>query len=338
MKTLSLVVLSAVFVAQSAQAWFVDLGVTPGGDGVIVIGPGDGSSRDRGYQNGSDYDPRWDRRDDGNWDRRDDQSWGRGSGGDLRIGSTVYTRGGSRGTIRGVFGDGALSVEINGSLYNKRRSELAVEGCVRDQRLRLCTGETLYTPGGSVGRMTAVFENTEILVEINGSLYVKSPGDLAVRGCQGSFCTNDAVITRGGSTGRVMGIFRNGDLMVEINGSLYRKSPADLAGSGGVTRPLPGGISVGQQVYTRGGSRGTVRGVFQNGDISVEINGSLYNKDINDLAVEGCLTREFCTGDGVLTVGGSYGTIRAIFRSGELMVEINGSLYVKNARDLARTR
>lgn len=258
--------------------------------------------------------------------------------GRLEVGSRVYMRNGLTGTVRGLFGDGRVSVEIYGVLYTKDRAELALEGCTYESGLRICTGEVVYTSNGLTGTLKAVFPNRDLAVEIYSVLYVKTASELALRGCLGELCSDDKVVTRNGLSGTVKGFFSNGDVMVEIYSVLYRKAASELGSTSVSPYPSYGSLAIGQKVFTRNGLTGTVRGIFGNGDISVEIYSVLYNKSREELATEGCIGRGFCSGDTVLTSNGLTGTVRGVFPNGDLIVEIYSVLYVKTAGELARTR
>lgn len=285
--------------------------------------------------------------------RHEDNRYGRGDiddrdddfrsayGSDLQIGRRVYTRYGQEATVRAIFSNGDIMIDISGISQNKKREDLAVEGCRRMMRKRICTGDAAYTAYGQPATVKGFFISNEIIISISGIMQVKQRDDLAVPGCSNNFCTNDSVVTRYGQAGIVRGVFTNGDLMIDISGILQRKTTGDLANTTVQEPSRPGdydAVRIGQKVWTRYGQPGTVVAIFASGEISVNISGIVQMKNRADLGVEGCASRDLCSGDRVVNRYGQAGTVVAIMQNRtEVLVDISGIIQLKNTSDLART-
>lgn len=258
--------------------------------------------------------------------------------GDLRIGARIYTRYGQAGTIRGIFANGDLSVDVNGFNQVLKRDQLAVEGCRRVMSRRLCTGDTGYTAYGQTAKVAAFFMTNELVADVNGFKQTLKLEDLAVPGCSQRLCTGDQIVTRYGQKGTILGVFTNGQLIVDINGFKQKMNASDL-GSAEPGRPgRYGELRVGDRVWTRYGQNGTVAAIFASGEISVNINGFTQLMKRDQLATEGCTSTGLCSGDQVLTRYGQRGVIKAVFENRtEVVVDISGFTQVLAADQLART-
>lgn len=259
----------------------------------------------------------------------------------IEVGAKVYNRNGQAGVVKGVFLDGDISAEFFYVVKTYKRSELATEGCRRVLGANLCNGEQVYTSQGRPATVRAFFTSGEILVESDYSNRLVNAGDLAYRGCYLGVCSDDQVVTRGGQSGTLRAFFDNGDVLVEVFYTLKRMSLDDISISGGgdFGRPGQSGLQVGAKVYTRNGQAGVVKGVFMNGDVSIEVNYSTRTVSRDELAFEGCARRLLCSGDAVITREGQAGVVKGIFLNGrEAVVEILYVNKVKSIADLALAR
>lgn len=264
----------------------------------------------------------------------------------LEVGAKVYNRNGQAGVVKGVFLDGDISAEFFYVVKTYKRSELATEGCRRVLGASLCNGEQVYTSQGQAATVRAFFTSGEIMVESNYTNRTVTAGELAYRGCYLGVCSDDQVVTRNGQSGTLRAFFDNGDVLVEIFYTLKRMSLDDISISGGgdvgggIGRPGQGvGVQVGAKVYTRNGQSGVVKGVFMNGDVSIEVNYSTRTVSRDELAFEGCARRLLCSGDTVITREGQTGVVKAVFLNGrEVIVEIFYVNKVQSIADLALTR
>ncbi len=198
----------------------------------------------------------------------------------------------------------------------------------------LYPGATVWTEGGSRGTVEAIFPDGMISVKIGFSNYQYNQNQLAVVGCYRRMCSEDKVITNGGSVGIVNGVFPRGKFSIRIGFSNYTYSYEHLAN--GSRNPRRGDLLIGDTVWTKGGSQGSVNGFFPDQTVSVRIGFSNYQYPRQDLAAQGCCG-EICNGDSVITRGGSRGSVNGVFPSCEVSVKIGFSNYVYAYGDLGKT-
>lgn len=180
---------------------------------------------------------------------------------DLRVGETVYTRSGSQtGTVRAIFPNGDVSVQLGYVSLVVKRDDLATEGCGSSATGRLCTGDTVYNASAMEGTVKGFFRNGDVIAQFGYVMLVVNPDSLATQNTRGRLQIGTTVYTRAGQSGTVKGVFGDGKVSVQVGYVQLSYSPDDLAVEG-----CQRNLCSGQNVINRAGQQGVVLGVFRNG-------------------------------------------------------------------------
>jgi hypothetical protein len=142
-----------------------------------------------------------------------------------------------------------------------------------------------------------------------------------------NLCPGEKVINDNGLTGVISAVFPSGEVAVKFDGyTTFNKWPVErLAVTSGCAQK--DAYCVGKKVINDNGLRGTIGGVFQDGEVAVKYDGyTSYNKwPLNRLArTEGCSEDNYCVANIVINDKGLSGIVTGVYLDGEVAVRYDG--------------